>query len=157
MRPGTHREMKIITFDVTNFPLQAAIVKTMMGVSISKKNSEDTKAQCNEHLSSPKPEHTTVASGQGGAQWTAGWCGTGQNGMPTIRFAFKKPSLQLPSALWPTVLSNSSEAQTKEPVKTKVGTKHPVDHRFISISSAAHHLDPKRSLFLADDNKHRRP
>ena len=82
--------MKIITFDVTNFPLQAAIVKTMMGVSFSKKNSEDTKAQCNEHLSSPKPEHTTVASGQGGAQWTAGWCGTGQNGMPTIRFACKK-------------------------------------------------------------------
>ena len=43
-----HRVKEIITFDATNFPLQAAMVESMIEVSAPKKDGEDIWAECTE-------------------------------------------------------------------------------------------------------------
>ena len=43
-----HRVKEIITFDATNFPLQAAMVKSMIEVSAPVQDGEDIWAECTE-------------------------------------------------------------------------------------------------------------
>ena len=97
-----------------------------------------------EHLSNPKPGHTTVGSDR--SPWRSGWAGLGKMGCKKNHSHWKKKSTVPSNRSKKNRFNVSSEARTGE---TPCKPTEKQNQRLTTGFSAVCHWDEKRALFLA--------